>query len=55
MIGDITMQRESSQSAYMGHDSLDYTAYYIHLVPDHLMASGLTGWECGLEVPEYED
>ena len=42
-------------SAYMGHDSLDYTAYYIHLVPDHLMVSGLTGWECGLEVPEYED
>lgn len=42
-------------SAYMGHDSLDYTAYYIHLVPEHLTASGLTGWECGLEVPEYED
>lgn len=42
-------------STYMGHDSLEYTAYYIHLVPEHLTSSGLTKWNCNLEVPDYED
>ena len=42
-------------STYMGHASLEYTAYYIHLVPEHLCSSGITDWNCNLEVPDYED
>ena len=42
-------------SIYMGHDSLEYTAYYIHLVPSHLTSSHLTEWSCKIEVPDYED
>ncbi len=42
-------------STYMGHSSLEYTAYYIHLVPEHLHLSALTNWNCGQAVPEYED
>ncbi len=42
-------------SAYMGHSSLSATAYYIHLVPEHLTETGLTAWGCMPEVPDYED
>lgn len=42
-------------STYMGHSSLEYTAYYIHLVPGHLKFSTLTAWNCSQEVPDYED
>lgn len=42
-------------STYMGHSSLEYTAYYIHLVPEHLKCSKLTEWTCSQEVPDYED
>lgn len=42
-------------STYMGHESLEYTAYYIHLVPEHLRSSSLTDWKCSQEVPDYED
>ena len=42
-------------STYMGHESLQYTAHYIHLVPEHLTCSQLTEWNCRLEVPDYED
>lgn len=42
-------------SEYMGHSSLEDTAYYIHLVPEHLTDTGLTIWDCIPEVPDYED
>lgn len=42
-------------SGYMGHASLNATAYYIHLVPEHLTDTGLTAWDCMPEVPDYED
>lgn len=42
-------------SGYMGHASLKATAYYIHLVPEHLTDTGLTAWGCMPEVPDYED
>lgn len=42
-------------STYMGHSSLKYTSYYIHLIPEHLLSSGLTEWQCNQEVPDYED
>lgn len=42
-------------STYMGHDSLNYTAYYIHLVPEHLKPLQLVEWSCNIEVPDYED
>lgn len=42
-------------STYMGHESIEYTAYYIHLVPDHLKSSELINWNCNVEVPTYED
>lgn len=42
-------------SEYMGHSSLNATAYYIHLVPEHLTDTGLTTWGCMPEVPDYED
>ena len=42
-------------STYMGHSSLEYTAYYIHLVPEHLKSLNLTDWVCSQEVPDYED
>lgn len=42
-------------SGYMGHASLNATAYYIHLVPEHLTDTGLTAWGCMPEVPDYED
>lgn len=42
-------------STYMGHTSLENTAYYIHLVPEHLAESGMNEWVCIPEVPAYED
>jgi integrase/recombinase XerD len=42
-------------STYMGHSSLEQTAYYIHLVPEHLQFFNQTNWNCNLEVPDYED
>ena len=42
-------------STYLGHSSLDYTAYYIHLIPESLHSSGLMDWICSREVPDYED
>lgn len=42
-------------SGYMGHASLSATAYYIHLIPEHLTDTGLTAWGCMPEVPDYED
>ena len=41
-------------SSYMGHESIEYTTYYVHLVPEYLSESGKTGWETGIEVPSYE-
>lgn len=40
---------------YMGHSSLNATAYYIHLIPEHFTAGGVSEWECIPEVPHYED
>lgn len=42
-------------STYMEHSSLEYTAYYIHLVPEHLKSSISTDWICNQDVPNYED
>ena len=42
-------------SSYLGHESIEYTAYYIHLVPEHLSNSGKASWETGIEVPSYEN
>lgn len=42
-------------STYMGHASLDQTAYYIHLIPEHLNFSSSTKWNYNLKVPNYED
>ncbi len=42
-------------STYMGHSSLNATAYYVHLVPEHLTETGLTAWGCMPEVPGYEE
>lgn len=42
-------------SEYMGHASLEDTAYYIHLVPEHFTETGLASWNCMPEVPAYED
>jgi integrase len=42
-------------STYMGHESLEYTAHYIHLVPEHLRSSNFTEWKCSQEVPDDED
>lgn len=40
---------------YMGHSSLEATAYYIHLMPEHFTEDGVTEWEGIPEVPDYED
>lgn len=42
-------------STYMGHTSLEDTAYYIHLVPEHFETNQLNEWSCIPEVPAYED
>ena len=42
-------------SAYMGHTSLEDTAYYIHLVPEHFEKNHMNEWPGIPEVPAYED
>jgi integrase len=42
-------------SEYMGHSSLEDTAYYIHLIPERLSRTGFADWDCPAEVPDYED
>lgn len=42
-------------STYMGHTSLEDTAYYVHLVPEHLEGGQLNQWTSIPEVPAYED
>ena len=42
-------------STYMGHTSLEDTAYYIHLVPEHLEENHMNEWSAIPEVPIYED
>lgn len=42
-------------STYMGHTSLEDTAYYVHLVPEHLEKSRMNEWSAIPEVPAYED
>lgn len=42
-------------STYMGHSSLNATAYYVHLVPEHLTETGLMSWGGMPEVPGYEE
>ena len=42
-------------STYMGHTSLEDTAYYVHLVPEHLEGGQLNHWSFIPEVPAYED
>ena len=42
-------------STYMGHTSLEDTAYYIHLIPEHLERNHINEWACIPEVPVYED
>ena len=31
--------------AYMGHDTMNETAYYIHILPEHLVKSSAIDWE----------
>lgn len=31
--------------AYMGHDRLDETAYYIHILPENLVKSSAIDWD----------
>lgn len=42
-------------STYMGHTSLEDTAYYVHLVPEHLGKDRMNEWSAIPEVPAYED
>jgi len=42
-------------STYMGHTSLEDTAYYIHLVPEHFETNHMNVWNGIPEVPLYED
>jgi len=42
-------------STFMGHASLEQTAYYIHLIPENLQVSSQANWKCKVEVPDYED
>ena len=42
-------------STYMGHTSLEDTAYYVHLVPEHLEKDRMNEWSAIPEVPAYED
>lgn len=41
-------------STYLGHESLEYTSHYIHLIPEYL-PEDLTKWGIQVEVPNYED
>ena len=38
-----------------GHTSLEDTAYYVHLVPEHLKGGQLNQWAFIPEVPVYEN
>ncbi|MDD2502473.1 MAG: tyrosine-type recombinase/integrase [Clostridia bacterium] len=43
-------------SAYMGHASFEDTTYYIHLMPENLLASATVDWEkFNALIPEVED
>ena len=43
-------------SAYMGHSNFSDTAYYIHLIPENLLASAAVNWEkLDALIPEVED
>lgn len=43
-------------SAYMGHSNFSDTAYYIHLMPENLLASAAVDWEkLDALIPEVED
>lgn len=42
-------------STYMGHTSLEDTAYYIHLLPEHLKKNHMNEWPGIPEVPAYGD
>ena len=43
-------------SAYMGHSNFSDTAYYIHLMPENLLASAAVDWEkFNALIPEVED
>ena len=43
-------------SAYMGHSNFSDTAYYIHLMPENLLASVAVDWEkLDALIPEVED
>lgn len=43
-------------SAYMGHANFSDTAYYIHLMPENLLASAAVDWEkFNALIPEVED
>jgi integrase len=53
--GEDVMCRLPYLSSYMGHASIEYTAYYIHLIPEHLSESGKAVWNSGIEVPSYEN
>jgi integrase len=48
-----------SLSEYMGHSSLENTAYYIHLLPERIDTTAFTGWDDSTsiipKVPCYED
>ena len=53
--GQDVMCRLPYLSSYMGHASIEYTAYYIHLIPEHLSELGKAVWNSGIEVPSYEN
>lgn len=43
-------------SAYMGHANFSDTAYYIHLLPESLLASASVDWgKMNSLIPEVED
>lgn len=43
-------------SAYMGHACFSDTAYYIHLMPEKLLASDAVDWKkLNALIPEAED
>ncbi len=43
-------------SAYMGHAGFSDTAYYIHLMPENLLASDAVDWKkLNALIPEVED
>jgi integrase len=48
-----------SLSEYMGHSSLEHTAYYVHVLPERIDTAAFTGWDDNADiiprVPYYED